>query len=575
MSKRACAAAVFLVLIAAACEYDPAEINGPLSQCNGQVADLGFGFNGNEDPAEGKTHFGTTASDVIVVANGPVGVIAGAGHDVICADPLNLGGAEIVIDGGPGLDDCRNVGAASVVNCEFIDGVPNIDAVNETLGRGLNFGNLLEAPREGDWGLEYDAAFFSIVAAEGFEHIRVPISWGGYAAATAPYTIPTDNDPTVVHPDYDSIFERVDWIIEQADANGLIAIINMHHDDAIHTDPVGQTPRFLAMWDQIATRYADAGNHVLFELFNEPHAEFDDNPALWNTLAADGLAVIRQSNPTRPVLIGPVGYNSIDRLDDLALPADPYLITSIHFYDPFPFTHQGATWIDPPQPTGVSWDADLMGFGPAVGNVSWSTTVTSATDELLVEYGGQWTGFAVDFSDTIDPTSLTFDVAGAASMRVVCRDPQGTETDIAIVDTTTGAAAYTLDATACPTNTNGIFFQNVAPTAELLRFTDLDICSTSCDDVIATAAQAIHLSMEQAAQWGAANGRPMHVGEFGAFGAGGAADLGDRAAWTATVQNAARSRGLSTSYWEFGAGFGVYDPATGQWITPLLDALLN
>ena len=217
---------VAVALFSAACEYDPTILDGPLGDCGGDTANRGYGYDPNRDPAGGSSYSGSSASDVIIAANGPVRISAGAGHDVICANPLGRT-SSVVIDAGPGLDDCRNVSGVTTSGCEFVDGIPNVNAVNTALGRGINLGNILEAPREGAWGLELEAGFFTKIAQQGFTHVRVPISWAGYARSTPPYDIPDDNDPTIAHPDYDSIFERVDWVIEQADATGLIAIINM------------------------------------------------------------------------------------------------------------------------------------------------------------------------------------------------------------------------------------------------------------------------------------------------------------------------------------------------------------
>ena len=64
----------------------------------------------------------------------------------------------------------------------------------------------------------------------------------------------------------------------------------------------------------------------------------------------------------------------------------------------------------------------------------------------------------------------------------------------------------------------------------------------------------------------------MLLGEFGVYSA---ADMDDRARWTAAVRKAAEERGFAWSYWEFCAGFGAYDPAKETWRAPLLNALIN
>src|SRR5205085_182424 len=56
--------------------------------------------------------------------------------------------------------------------------------------------------------------------------------------------------------------------------------------------------------------------------------------------------------PTRPVIIGGENYSGIDSLATLALPDDPNVVPTFHYYDPFDFTHQGASWAHPTPPTG-------------------------------------------------------------------------------------------------------------------------------------------------------------------------------------------------------------------------------
>jgi endoglucanase len=76
---------------------------------------------------------------------------------------------------------------------------------------------------------------------------------------------------------------------------------------------------------------------------------------------------------------------------------------------------------------------------------------------------------------------------------------------------------------------------------------------------------------EQVAAWAAAHHRPVLLGEFGAYSKAG---MDSRARWTAFVARAAEKQGFAWAYWEFCAGFGVYDPAAKVWREPLLKALI-
>ena len=448
--------------------------------------------------------------------------------------------------------------------------------VNGTMGRGINFGNALDAPREGDWGVGLDASYFEIVADAGFLHVRLPVSWDGYADSEPPFTIPDGDDPTVTHPDYSNIWARVDWAIEHAAANGLIVIVNMHHYDKIHADPLAERDRFLAMWGQIAQRYSDAGDHVVFELLNEPHEAFDVDPALWNDLAAAALDVIRETNPYRPVLIGPVGYNSVDRLADLVLPDDPNLITTVHVYEPFEFTHQGATWVDPVPPVGTTWTPDEQALPVGVDNYSWDTVVTSEGDNLRLDYSKRYAGFSLDYQRGVSLTDVSFRASGKTDLRIFCRLPGGGETDVATLTTTKEVGSYAFALDSCANESTGLVLQSTSADPEPLVLESLIICSDrGCEEIVQTEGGAIDALIAQAADWAVANDVPMHVGEFGAYGAEGAAPLEDRAAWTRAVQDAATTRGMSTAYWEFHSGFGAWNPDTDEWIEPLRAALLD
>src|SRR5438270_10536777 len=90
----------------------------------------------------------------------------------------------------------------------------DVFAANKKLGRGINFGNALEAPKEGEWGVTLKAEYFQAIKKAGFDSVRLPLKWSAHAKAGAPYTI----DPKFA--------ERVDWAIDQAIANKLNIIVN-------------------------------------------------------------------------------------------------------------------------------------------------------------------------------------------------------------------------------------------------------------------------------------------------------------------------------------------------------------
>jgi endoglucanase len=140
---------------------------------------------------------------------------------------------------------------------------------------------------------------------------------------------------------------RLDWVVATATKHGLHVIVDEHDFDECSKDVAACKPKLNAVWSQLAERYRNEPNTVIFELLNEPHGQFD--AATWNATFPELLDTVRKTNPKRNVIIGGVQWNSRNTLKDLALPeSDQHIIATFHYYDPFTFTHQGASWADEP-----------------------------------------------------------------------------------------------------------------------------------------------------------------------------------------------------------------------------------
>ena len=229
------------------------------------------------------------------------------------------------------------------------------------IGRGVNFGNIFDAPNEGAWGLTAEDRFIALVGGSNpaIQSVRLPVRWSNHASADTQATI----DP--------AFMERVVGVVDKLLARGVVVVLNMHHyrqlDGDTLDDGEAAVPdsvdhalvrmRFLAMWSQIAKRFAKHDARLLLEPYNEPHQLLDtqsDGSRPWNDLVSRAVRVIRQTNPTRVLVIGPTHWNSAYDLAQLVLPYDPNLVLTVHSYEPFTFTHQGAEWISPKLPTGVT-----------------------------------------------------------------------------------------------------------------------------------------------------------------------------------------------------------------------------
>ena len=151
---------------------------------------------------------------------------------------------------------------------------------------------------------------------------------------------------------------QLDTVITEAQKAGLGVILDEHDFNACEKDIPLCRVRLAAFWRQIAPRYRNAPANLAFELLNEPHERL--NP-LWNDFFPDLLAIVRQTNPTRTVIIGPASWNNFRELPKLQLPEnDRNILITFHYYDPFHFTHQGATWAgeEVKKLSGITWGTD-------------------------------------------------------------------------------------------------------------------------------------------------------------------------------------------------------------------------
>jgi endoglucanase len=304
----------------------------------------------NNPGADGQRNCNTESATVPPRGKGTVVVPFGMwhgnpGHPI---DQGNVVAVQVMLD-KPGqahrfiVDNVRAM-PADRSHMEPILADPFFKQLEPPFGRGINLGNALESPREGEWGVTLKEEYFAEIKKAGFDSVRIPVRWSTHADKAAPYRID------------EKFFERVDWAIRQSLDRGLIPVVNMHHYEEVFQNPDDHRERYLAMWRQIAERYKGFPAELALELLNEPHAKLTAEK--WNGMLAEALAIVRRTHPTRKIVIGPVGWNSINDLDSLQLPeADRNIVVTVHYYSPFQFTHQGAHWTgnDADKWLGTKW----------------------------------------------------------------------------------------------------------------------------------------------------------------------------------------------------------------------------
>ncbi len=198
--------------------------------------------------------------------------------------------------------------------------------------RGINFGNVFEAEAGTDWGGgPITAADLDAVRAEGFDHVRLPVRWDAHTGPAPDYVISN------------AFFAHVDAVVTGLLARQVGVLLNVHHFDAFFINPPAWTNKLYAIWEQLARHYTGYPHRLAFEILNEPHQQATTE--FMNDLYAYLLPRLRALQPDRTIFVGTGFWNSIGELPALRLPADDdNLIVTVHGYEPFLFTHQGATW---------------------------------------------------------------------------------------------------------------------------------------------------------------------------------------------------------------------------------------
>lgn len=266
----------------------------------------------------------------------------------------------------------------------------SVDEIAEAMGAGWNLGNQLEANSGGSvnetvWGNpEVTQELITAVADAGFQTIRVPVSYLD--------TIDDDNGYTI-----DSTWlDRVEEVVQYCYNEGLYVIINVHGDGYNTIDGSwflvnGENQDYIcekyeAVWQQIAERFADYDEHLIFEsmneefdnTYNDPDSEYYANLNTYNQIFVDTVRATGSKNTHRWLLVpgwntditytvGDYGFEM--PTDENCDAGESRLMLSVHYYTPWDYCGEEdlktILWGD--------YGADLMekhGF-PSMNKVKW------------------------------------------------------------------------------------------------------------------------------------------------------------------------------------------------------------
>jgi endoglucanase len=203
-------------------------------------------------------------------------------------------------------------------------------------------------------------------------------------------------------PDYtiDPLFYYfLDQVIDWAEELELHLILD-NHTGGPQSDTDPDIGNFLIpVWTQMAEHYKERTNYIYYEILNEPHGISDTT---WNEIQLRVINAIRAVDQKHTIIVGPAGWNSYNNLRYMPRYRDDNLIYTFHFYDPFLFTHQGASWNTPSLVplAGVPFPYDYtrMPDCPAELEGTWvKDGLANYRNEGTVEHVRELIDIAVDF----------------------------------------------------------------------------------------------------------------------------------------------------------------------------------
>lgn len=141
------------------------------------------------------------------------------------------------------------------------------------------------------------------------------------------------------------VIPYIDAALERFSKAGIAVIWDLHDNGQLKLDEPGHdNSGFIRFWEGVARHYkGKRENEVVFEILNEP--VFYNNPDIWYALQRQTVDAIRNVDPKRSIMVTSTRWGGIDTLVEMPLLPESNLIYTYHCYDPFFFTHQGASWV--------------------------------------------------------------------------------------------------------------------------------------------------------------------------------------------------------------------------------------
>ena len=272
--------------------------------------------------------------------------IAAALAAVVC---VTMAGCSDTLD-GDGMENSNAIAEEQQANApdEFNTELTGLE-LTAGIKAGWNIGNTLDATggsgltQETSWGNpKVTPELIQAVKDAGFNAVRVPTTWQRQM-----------DDNNVISQEW---LDRVQEIVDYAYSRDMYVILNMHHEDwyiPYAKDEEQISAKMTACWTQIAERFKNYDERLIFEGMNEPR--WKNTQYEWNGGNDEGREVVNHlnkvfvdavratggNNQYRFLMVCPYGANSGEQtLEALDIPEDDRLIVSVHAYIPYSFALQ-------------------------------------------------------------------------------------------------------------------------------------------------------------------------------------------------------------------------------------------
>jgi len=171
---------------------------------------------------------------------------------------------------------------------------------------------------------------FADVKKLGADVIRLPIDFNVFTSSAPNYTI----DPF--------LFKLLDQVVDLAEKYQIYIILDNHPRDMPPTN-VNVRNFLIPVWTQVAQRYKNRSQYVVYEIHNEVNHITSAN---WGKIQGEAIDAIRKVDTQHWIVVTGVdntidGNSAVGTLESLPKYTDNKLIYTFHFYFPFMFTFQG------------------------------------------------------------------------------------------------------------------------------------------------------------------------------------------------------------------------------------------